>query len=86
MPVALALNYHLDGNLGDHPSQDRLDAMAGSIEKTLESVNEVADKMLATTDGALKFKDLKACLSKLTSQGGLADSQSCVMVCHSVYS
>lgn len=77
--VKNTLNYHLDGNLGDHPSQDRLDAMATSINKTLESVNEVADKMLSTTDGALHFKDLKACLSKLTRQGGLTDSQSCVL-------
>lgn len=83
IPFWSALKYHLDANLGETPSQDRLDAMSGSINQTLESINDVADKMLSTTDGALRFKDLKACLSKLTQQGGLKDSQSCVMVCDS---
>ncbi|KAG0151495.1 hypothetical protein CROQUDRAFT_36652 [Cronartium quercuum f. sp. fusiforme G11] len=78
--VKRVLHYHLDANLGPQPSQDRLDAMAGSINKTLESINEVADKMLATTDGALRFNDLKACLSKLTQRGGLENPHSSCVI------
>lgn len=53
--------------------------MAKSINDTLESVNEVTDKLLSSSDGALHFVDLRNCLTHLVQQGGLHDGEGCVM-------
>lgn len=77
-----ALSYHLDQGIGTNstsPSTDRLQSMSNSINETLESVNEVTDRLLSSTDGALRFMDLKNCLTQLVQQGGLHDGESCVV-------
>jgi hypothetical protein len=54
--------------------------MSTAINDTLNSINDVTDQLLSSANGALKFVDLKNCLSNLVQQGGLKDGESCVIV------
>lgn len=54
--------------------------MAASINKTLNSIQDTATKMLSSSQGALHFNDLKECIGGLVQKGGLQDGESCVVV------
>lgn len=76
-----AMSYPINQNIGSSatPSQDRLDAMASSINATLNSINSAATKILSQSDGALHYQDLKDCIGGLVQQGGLHTGESCVI-------
>jgi hypothetical protein len=72
----------INQNIGSSatPSQDRLNSMAASINATLNSINDAANKILSKSNGALHYQDLKDCIGGMVQQGGLHDGESCVMV------
>ncbi|MBW0471776.1 hypothetical protein O181_011491 [Austropuccinia psidii MF-1] len=75
-------SYQLDQKVEEESqlSDVKLLSMATSINDTLNSINNVVDELLSSTDGALKLGDLKKCLWNLVQQGGLHDGQTCVVV------
>ncbi|MBW0491918.1 hypothetical protein O181_031633 [Austropuccinia psidii MF-1] len=76
-----AMSYPLNQSNGKSTTSptDRLQAMATAINKTLNSIDDAATKILSQTDGALHYQDLKNCINGLVSQGGLHNGESCVM-------
>lgn len=76
-----AMSYPINQNIGTSatPSQDRLDAMASTINATLNSINSAANNILSKSDGALHYQDLKDCIGGLVQQGGLHTGESCVI-------
>ncbi|CAH7673753.1 secreted protein [Phakopsora pachyrhizi] len=76
-----AMSYHLDQGLSNmtNSTEAKLDSMGRTINYTLNSINDVTDKLLSSTNGALKFADLRRCLLRLVDQGGLLDGQTCVV-------
>uniref|UniRef100_A0A0S1MJD3 Uncharacterized protein n=1 Tax=Phakopsora pachyrhizi TaxID=170000 RepID=A0A0S1MJD3_PHAPC len=76
-----AMSYPINQNIGSSstPSQDRLNAMANSINNTLNSINDMAEKILSSSNGALHYNDLKDCINGLVQQGGLQTGESCTM-------
>ncbi|PLW45702.1 hypothetical protein PCANC_08791 [Puccinia coronata f. sp. avenae] len=76
-----AMSYHLYRDVGNSTrlSEGKLESMSTAINDTLNSINDVTDQLLSSANGALKFVDLKNCLSNLVQQGGLKDGESCVI-------
>ncbi|KAH9452122.1 hypothetical protein H4Q26_017309 [Puccinia striiformis f. sp. tritici PST-130] len=76
-----AMSAPINQNIGssDTPSQDRLNSMAATINSTLNSINDAANKILSQSNGALHYQDLKDCIGGMVQQGGLHDGESCVI-------
>ncbi|KAA1114372.1 hypothetical protein PGT21_006515 [Puccinia graminis f. sp. tritici] len=76
-----AMSYQLYQNFGNSTqlTQSKLQSMSTAINDTLNSINDVTDQLLSSSNGALKFIDLRNCLSNLVEQGGLKDGESCVI-------
>ncbi|WAR52485.1 hypothetical protein PtB15_1B927 [Puccinia triticina] len=76
-----AMSYQLYRNVGNSTqlTASKLQSMSTAINDTLNSINDVTDQLLSSSNGALKFIDLRNCLSNLIQQGGLKDGESCVI-------
>ncbi|KAI9603317.1 hypothetical protein H4Q26_002637 [Puccinia striiformis f. sp. tritici PST-130] len=57
-----AINQNIGSS--DTPSQDRLNSMAATINSTLNSINDAANKILSQSNGALHYQDLKDCIAE----------------------
>lgn len=76
-----AMGYQLYKDVGNSTqmTQKKLVSMSTAINDTLNSINDIADQLLSSSNGALKFADLRNCLQSLVQQGGLKDGESCVV-------
>lgn len=76
------MSYPLYQDVGNSTrlTETKLDSMSTAINDTLNAINDVTDQLLSSANGALKFADLRNCLSHVVQQGGLQDGESCVMV------
>ncbi|KAH9473067.1 hypothetical protein Pst134EA_000146 [Puccinia striiformis f. sp. tritici] len=76
-----AMSYQLYRNVGNSTqlTETKLQSMSTAINDTLNSINDVTDQLLSSANGALRFADLRNCLSNLVQQGGLKDGESCVI-------
>ena len=76
------MSYHLYQEVGNSTrlTETKLNSMSTAINDTLNSINDVTDQLLSSANGALKFADLRNCLSNMVQQGGLHDGESCVIV------